>query len=108
MRGWPVSGWVALLVAGAVADGRGSDAGHAGRSVRREGTRHGYHGGMIHEALRWHSVSMSGLPASNTTEDGLSIIKTAGPGASGKPLGREVSAGVRRCEACRGNSRVYN
>ena len=51
---------------------------------------------------------MSGLPASNTTEDRLSITKTVGPGASGKPLGLAVSADVRRCDVCRGKSRVYN
>ena len=51
---------------------------------------------------------MSALAASNSTEDGLSISETAGPGVSGKRLGLAVSADVRPCEACRGNSRVYN
>jgi DnaJ-class molecular chaperone len=51
---------------------------------------------------------MSGLPASNTTEHGLSISETVGPGVSGKRLGLAVSVDVRRCEACRGKSCVYN
>ena len=51
---------------------------------------------------------ISGLPASNTTEDRLSSRETAGLGASGKRIGLAVSADVRPCEACRGTSRVYS
>jgi hypothetical protein len=104
---------VARLVAGAVADGRGAMLDTQGRSVRKRApgpTKPGTATTAGWPTRRCTGIGdpMSGLTESNTTEDRLSSSETVCPGASGNRLGLGVSADVRPCEACRGNSRVYN